>query len=53
MVSLYNSPGCPETHFVEQAGLKLEEIRLVSNCQALGLKACTTMPGENKFLIAA
>ena len=37
-VSLY-SPGCPGTHFVEQAGLKLRNLP-ASASQVLGLKAC-------------
>jgi hypothetical protein len=40
MVSLY-SPGCPGTHFVDQAGLKLRN-PLASVSQALGLKVCTS-----------
>jgi hypothetical protein len=39
-VSLY-SPGCPGTHFVDQAGLKLRNPP-VSASQVLGLKACAT-----------
>jgi hypothetical protein len=42
-ISLY-SPGCPGTHFVEQAGLKLRNLS-ASASQVLGLKACTTTPG--------
>jgi hypothetical protein len=42
-VSLY-SPGCPGTHFVDQAGLELRNPP-ASASQVLGLKACTTMPG--------
>jgi hypothetical protein len=42
-VSLY-SPGCPGTHFVDQAGLKLRNPP-ASASRVLGLKACTTMPG--------
>jgi hypothetical protein len=38
--SLY-SPGCPGTHFVDQAGLKLRNPP-ASASQVLGLKACTT-----------
>jgi hypothetical protein len=38
-VSLY-SPGCPGTHFVDQAGLKLRNLP-ASASQVLGLKACT------------
>jgi hypothetical protein len=36
------SPGCPGTHFVEQAGLKLR-VPPASASQVLGLKACATM----------
>jgi hypothetical protein len=39
-VSLY-SPGCPGTHFVDQAGLELRNLP-ASASQVLGLKACTT-----------
>jgi hypothetical protein len=42
-VSLY-SPGCPGTHFVEQAGLELRNLP-ASASQVLGLKVCGTMPG--------
>jgi hypothetical protein len=42
-VSLY-SPGCPGTHFVDQAGLELKNPP-ASASQVLELKACTTMPG--------
>jgi hypothetical protein len=42
-VSLY-SPGCPETHFVDQAGLELRNPP-ASASQVLGLKACATTPG--------
>jgi hypothetical protein len=38
------SPGCPGTHFVEQAGLKLRNLP-ASASRVLGLKVCTTMPG--------
>jgi hypothetical protein len=37
------SPGCPGTHFVDQAGLKLRNPP-ASAFQVLGLKVCTTMP---------
>jgi hypothetical protein len=40
-VSLY-SPGCPGTHFVDQAGLELRN-PLASASQVLGLKACATI----------
>jgi hypothetical protein len=39
-VSLY-SPGCPGTHFVDQADLKLRNLP-ASASQVLGLKACAT-----------
>jgi hypothetical protein len=42
-VSLY-SPGCPGTHFVDQACLELRNPP-ASASQVLGLKACATMPG--------
>jgi hypothetical protein len=41
-VSLY-SPGCPETHSVDQAGLKLRNSP-ASASQVLGLKASTITP---------
>jgi hypothetical protein len=37
------SPGCPGTHFVEQAGLELRNPP-ASAAQVLGLKVCTTTP---------
>jgi hypothetical protein len=36
------SPGCPETHFVDQAGLELKSLP-VSASQVLGLKVCATI----------
>jgi hypothetical protein len=42
-VSLCN-PGCPGTHFVDQAGLELRTPP-ASASRALGLKACATTPG--------
>jgi hypothetical protein len=39
-VSLY-SPGCPGTHFLDQAGLGLRNPP-ASASRVLGLKACTT-----------
>ena len=39
-VSLY-SPGCPGTHFVDQAGLELRNLP-ASVSRVLGLKACAT-----------
>jgi hypothetical protein len=41
------SPGCPGTHFVDQAGLKLRNLP-ASGSQVLGLKACTTTPGDRE-----
>jgi hypothetical protein len=44
-VSLCN-PGCPGTHFVDQAGLELRNLPAsASASQVLGLKVCTTTPG--------
>jgi hypothetical protein len=43
VVSLYG-PGCPGTHFVDQAGLELRNPP-ASASQVLGLKACATTPG--------
>jgi hypothetical protein len=37
------SPGCPATHFVDQAGFKLRNLP-VSASQVVGLKVCATMP---------
>jgi hypothetical protein len=36
-------PGCPGTHFVYQAGLKLRNLP-ASASQMLGLKVCATTP---------
>jgi hypothetical protein len=47
--SLY-SPGCPGTHFVDQAGLKLRNPP-ASASGVLGLKACTTMPGLSELFL--
>jgi hypothetical protein len=49
-VSLY-SPGCPGTHFVDQAGLKLRNLP-ASASRVLGLKACATMPGLNLLVLS-
>jgi hypothetical protein len=38
---LKRSPGCPGTHFVDQAGLELRNLP-ASASQVLGLKACAT-----------
>jgi hypothetical protein len=43
------SPGCPGTHFVDQASLELRNPP-ASASQVLGLEACATMPG-NFFLL--
>jgi hypothetical protein len=48
-VSLY-SPGCPGTHFVDQAGLELRNPP-ASASQVLGLKARATTPGYKAVLI--
>jgi hypothetical protein len=42
------SPGCPGTHFVDQAGLELRNPP-ASASRVLGLKACATMPGQTDF----
>jgi hypothetical protein len=47
MVSLC-SPGCPGTHFVDQAGLELRNPP-ASAARVLGLKACSTTPGWNSL----
>jgi hypothetical protein len=39
------SPGCPGTQSLEQAVLKLTEIRLSLLPQGLGLKMCATKAG--------
>jgi hypothetical protein len=43
-VSLY-SPGCPGTHFVDQAGLKRRKPS-ASASRVLGSKVCATTPGS-------
>jgi hypothetical protein len=43
------SPGCPGTHFVDQAGLELRNPP-ASTSRVLGLKACATTPGEFSIL---
>jgi hypothetical protein len=48
-VSLY-SPGCPGTHFVDQAGLELRNLP-ASASRVLGLKAYATTPGVTFLLI--
>jgi hypothetical protein len=44
------SPGCPETHSVDQAGLELRNLP-ASASWVLGLKACTTTPGLFFFFL--
>jgi hypothetical protein len=41
------SPGCPGTHFVDQAGLELRNPP-ASASWVLGLKVCATTPGRNQ-----
>jgi hypothetical protein len=45
-------PGCPGTHFVDQAGLELRDLP-ASASQVLGLKACTTTAPLEKLCISA
>jgi hypothetical protein len=42
------SPGCPGTHFVDQAGLKLRNPP-ASASRVLGLKVCATTPSLSVF----
>jgi hypothetical protein len=49
-VSLCSS-GCPGTHFVDQAGLKLRNPP-ASTSQVLGLKVCATTPNSRRLLQA-
>jgi hypothetical protein len=42
------SPGCPGTHFVDQAGLELRNPP-ASASRVLGLKACATTPGVSQL----
>jgi hypothetical protein len=48
--SLY-SPGCPGTHFVNQAGLELRNPP-ASASRVLGLKVCATTPGPKALLLS-
>jgi hypothetical protein len=50
MVSLY-SPGCPGTHFVDQAALELRNLP-DSTSQVLGLKACATTAQQIKSFLS-
>jgi hypothetical protein len=43
------SPGCPGTHFVDQAGLELRNPP-ASAYQVLGLKVCTSTTSIFRFL---
>jgi hypothetical protein len=45
------SPGCPETHSVDQAGLELRNSP-ASASQVLELKVCAITPGTCSFLKA-
>jgi hypothetical protein len=49
-VSLY-SPGCPGTHFVDQAGLELRNLP-ASASRVLGLKASATMASSLHLLLS-
>jgi hypothetical protein len=42
------SPGCPGTHFVDQAGLELRNLP-ASASQVLGLKVCATTAWLNRI----
>jgi hypothetical protein len=44
------SPGCPGTHSIHQAGLKLRDPP-ASASQVLGLKACATTPSSILYFI--
>jgi hypothetical protein len=44
------SPGCPGTHFVDQAGLELRNLP-ASASQVLGLKACATTARPPSFFL--
>jgi hypothetical protein len=48
-VSLY-TPGCPGTHFINQAGLELRNPP-ASAFQVLGLKACATTAWRSEGLL--
>jgi hypothetical protein len=43
-------PGCPGTHFVDQAGLELRNPP-ASASQVLGLKVCITTAQQNRVLL--
>jgi hypothetical protein len=44
------SPGCPGTHFVNQAGLELRNPP-ASASQVLGLKGCATTPSLSSVFL--
>jgi hypothetical protein len=44
--SLYNSPGCPKTPFVDQVGFQLRLACLYLTSQVLGLKVCALKTAE-------
>jgi hypothetical protein len=44
------SPGCPGTHFVDQAGLEFRNLP-ASASRVLGLKVCATSPASSSFFI--
>jgi hypothetical protein len=44
------SPGCPGTHFVDQAGLEFRNLP-ASASRVLRLKVCAIMPGFFPFLL--
>ena len=46
------SPGCPETPFVDQAGLEFRDAHVSASQppECGDLKACATMPGSVSFL---
>jgi hypothetical protein len=46
------SPGCPGTHFVDQAGLELRNLP-DSASRVLGLKACATTPSFVALVLVA
>jgi hypothetical protein len=46
------SPGCPGTHFVDQADLELRNPPAsASSSGVLGLKACATTPGLDAYIL--
>ena len=45
LLFFFCSPGCPGTHSIDQAGLKLRNLP-ASASRVLGLKVCATTPGS-------